>query len=224
MISSVVIIVLIIVFIVLGFFRGAARTLLNLAAMAASAVISHFLGSYLAQAAYDTFLKNNIIAHLQSNAGEYGVDYTAHNSISALPSGVQNLLNGFTRLFGVSSGDLQGRFVVQENTPAELARAVEKPIGDLTVFIMSTLFTCLVFILLWVVFKLLIRKALLVFRIPVVRQLNMILGGFLGLLEGVIFVFFVANILYVAVSCANPQLAENSTIFGGLFNALLIFK
>ena len=101
MISSVVIIVLIIVFIVLGFFRGAARTLLNLAAMAASAVISHFLGSYLAQAAYDTFLKNNIIAHLQSNAGEYGVDYTAHNSISALPSGVQNLLNGFTRLLMV---------------------------------------------------------------------------------------------------------------------------
>ena len=137
---------------------------------------------------------------------------------------MQNLLNGFTRLFGVSSGDLQGRFVVQENTPAELARAVEKPIGDLTVFIMSTLFTCLVFILLWVVFKLLIRKALLVFRIPVVRQLNMILGGFLGLLEGVIFVFFVANILYVAVSCANPQLAENASIFGGLFNALLIFK
>lgn len=224
MISSIVIIVLILIFVVLGFARGAARTLLNLAAMAASAVISHFLGSYLAQAAYDTFLKNNIIAHLQSNASEYGVEYTANNSVSALPSGVQNLLNGFMGLFGISSDDLQGRLVVSANTPSEIARAVEEPVGNLTVFILSTLFSCLIFILLWIVFKLLIRKALCVFRIPVVRQLDMVLGGFLGLLEGLIFVFFAANILYVAVSCANPSIAENTTLFGGLFNALLIFK
>ena len=161
---------------------------------------------------------------MQSYAGEYGAEYTAHNSLDALPSGIRSLLRGFTGLFGASPEDLQGRLVVSGDTPTEIAEAVENPLGNLTVFVLTTLFSCLIFIFLWIVFKLLIRLAMKVFRIPVIRQADMALGGFLGLLEGIVFVFFIANVLYLAISCSNPSLVDNTAVFGDLFNALLIFN
>ena len=78
--------------------------------------------------------------------------------------------------------------------------------------------------MLWFVFRMLIRLVLPVFNLPLVRQVNKVLGGVLGALEGAVFVCFLANVFYLLVSCTNPVMLDNGSLFGGLFDALLIMK
>lgn len=223
MLSTIVILLLIFLFIILGIYRGAARTLLNFVAMTANAVISNFLGGLLAQWMYDSFIKANVIGSLERSIAENGATAAAENSLEALPDSMYSLLRFFGGIFGAAPQDMQGRLVLSAGDTEVMARTLEKPVGELSVFLLTVVCSLFIFFLLWIVFKLLIRSALLVFELPVIRQINHILGGVFGLLEGVVMVCFMANLLYLLLSCVNP-FALNSSVFGDLFNALLIFK
>ncbi len=223
MLSTIIIIITVVLFVLLGVRRGAAKTLLCFVAMTANAVISHYLGSIAAQWVYDSFIKSSVLSNLEQGIAENGVTVTAQNSLGALPDSMYRLFRFFGGMFGVAPEDMQGRLVVSAGDTEAMARTLEKPIGELTVFLLSVVISLVIFFLLWIVFKLLIRAALHVFELPVIRQVNHVLGGVFGLLEGVVLVCFLSNILYLLLSCVNPS-ALNSSLFGGLFYALLIFK
>ena len=72
MVSDILIIVLIFLFAILGFRRGLARTLLNFAAMIASTVIANFLSDALAQAIYNSFIKQGVIEKIQTTISTQG--------------------------------------------------------------------------------------------------------------------------------------------------------
>lgn len=223
MLSTIIIICIVVLFVLLGIRRGAAKTLLHFAAMLANAFISHFLGGLAAQWVYDSFIKSSVLAGLERSIAENGVTAAAQNSLSALPDNVYRLFRTFGGMFGVAPEDLQGRLVLSGSETEAMARTLEKPVGELTVFLLTVVCSLVLFFLLWIVFKLLIRATLHVFELPVVRQVNHLLGGVFGLLEGAVLVCFLANILYLLLSCLNPT-ALDSSVFGGLFSALVIFK
>ena len=102
MISAIVIILLILLFIILGVHRGAARTLLNFAAMIAATAISHFLSSVIAQAVYDAFFHKTVLESLQTTIAQNGEEFAAKTSLQALPDGFERMLEGLSKLFGVS--------------------------------------------------------------------------------------------------------------------------
>lgn len=222
MVSTIIIILIAVFFVVLGFCRGAARTLLNLAAMIASLALSNFLASFIAQWTYDAFIKQTVLNNLERYISEHGVEFAAQNSFSALPAGLRNIISGFAGLFGASSQDLQGRLTGK--TAGELARTMEQPVNEMTVFFLSALISIVLFFLLWIIFKLLISKALVVFKIPVIKQINMFLGGIIGLVEAAVFLLFAVNLLYIVIACTNPSVLDNPSLFGGLFDMLLIIK
>ena len=68
------------------------------------------------------------------------------------------------------------------------------------------------------------RQAARVFELPVIRTVNRIFGGIIGALEGLVLTGFLANLLYVLLSCTNPAALDSRALFGGLFRALLIFN
>ncbi len=222
MVSTIIILIITVVFVVMGFRRGVARTLLNFAAMIADSILSHFLASLIAQGVYDAFIKQTVMNNLERFVAEQGVDYAVKNSFNALPDGLRSIISGFVGLFGASSQDIQGR--ITGETTGSIVRALEQPVNEMTVFLLSAIITVLLFILFWILFKAIIRKALIVFRIPVIKQVNMLLGGVLGLLEAAVFLLFAVNLLYVLIACTNPSVLDNSALFGGLFNWLLIIK
>lgn len=224
MIADIIIILIVVLFLLLGIRRGAAKTLLNLAAVGASAVLSHFLASRIAEAVYNGFFKQTVISNLENVITQKGEQFATQNSIDALPDQLKGLTSFFTGIFGVTPEDIQGRLVPSSDVTGEIARAIEEPLAQLCICVLTVLFTIILFIVLMIVFKLLIRLALGFFEIPVIRQVNKILGGVLGTVEGLIFVVFLVNILYLILSYANPMLLENKTVFGSVYNALAIFK
>ena len=224
MIADIIIILIAVLFLFLGIRRGAAKTLLNLAAVGASAVLSHFLASRIAEAVYNGFFRETVLSNLENAITQKGEQFAAQNSIDALPDQLKGITGFFTGIFGVKPEDLQGRLVPSSDVTGEIARAIEEPLAQLCTCVLTVLFTIIFFIVLMIVFKLLIRLALGFFEIPVIRQVNKILGGVLGAVEGVIFVVFLVNIFYIIMSYANPLLLENKSVFGSVFNALAIFK
>ena len=56
-----------------------------------------------------------------------------------------------------------------------------------------------------------------VFKIPVVKQINKLLGGVLGLAEAAILVFFAVNIFSGVLEFSNPEMLNNPMISGAVF-------
>ncbi len=224
MIFDILIILIILLFVLLGVWRGAARTLLNLAAVTVSAIIARFAASALAAAVYEHFIKKTVTDNITRLITESGEQYAAQHSMQALPGGVKSLIGVFSRMFGVAPDDLQGRLVSSTAQPEQVARAIEKPLGELTICILSVLIMLVLFIALSLVLKAVIRLTLGFFELPVVRGLNKLLGGVLGAVEGLVVVLVAVNLVYILVSCTNPAAAENNAVFGRLFEALILFK
>ena len=224
MISTVIIIFIVVLFVVIGVSRGAARTLLSFAAMIACSALAHFLSAPAAQALYDNFIRARVLEQLESTIAAKGAEYAAQNSLQALPQPLSGTIGFFTRLFGVNLEDLQGRLMLSGDQTESIDRSIEKQLGELAVFFLTVICSAVLFFVLWFVFRMLIRLVLPVFNLPLVRQVNKVLGGVLGALEGAVFVCFLANVFYLLVSCTNPVMLDNGSLFGGLFDALLIMK
>ena len=224
MISTILIILLILLFIIMGARRGAARTLLNFVGMIAASVISHFLSGVLAQAVYDAFMKGKVISSLESTISSYGAEYAAKTSMDALPAGIRGILRFLSGLLGLSPEALQGRLTLSAQNTEQIAHSLEQPLGEAAVFLLSVIFSTVLFFLLWIVFKMLIRAACRVFELPIIRPINRFFGGVIGALEGAVLACFLANVIYILISCTNPAVADNGTVFGGLFDMLVIFK
>ncbi len=224
MISGIIIFLIVALFIFLGVRRGAARSLLMLAASAGAAVLAYWLAPWLARAIYDNSIHDTVLRNLEKLLSEHGADYAARHSMEALPDGARGLAGFFCGIFGASSSDVQGRLVISSDHTEQAAQAMEKPLGDLITVLISALLMVVLFTVFAIALRLLARVVLGFFEIPVIRQLNHILGGVLGALEGLLAVFLLANLLCLLISYSNPQLMENKTVFGGVFNALLLFR
>ena len=55
------------------------------------------------------------------------------------------------------------------------------------------------------------------FNIPVVKQINQLLGGVFGLAEGMVIVFIAVNIFDIVTIFTNPALLNNEIFNGAVF-------
>uniref|UniRef100_UPI004027B5A1 hypothetical protein n=1 Tax=Ruminococcus bromii TaxID=40518 RepID=UPI004027B5A1 len=72
-------------------------------------------------------------------------------------------------------------------------------------------------IIIFIIIKILVKKLARVFKIPVVKQINELLGGVLGLAEAAILVFFAVNIFSGVLEFSNPEMLNSPIISGAVF-------
>ena len=72
-------------------------------------------------------------------------------------------------------------------------------------------------IIVFILIKLLVNKLAKVFKIPVVKQVNQLLGGVFGLAEAAILVFFAVNIYSGVLEFSNPEMLNSPMISGAVF-------
>lgn len=223
MISTIIIVLFFILFIFIGYRRGAAVTLLNLVAVIVASALSNFLSHAAAQAIYANFMRAAVVDKIQGFITQSGSQFAAENSLKALPDSISGALNFFAKLCGTTTERIQGRLVPSTQQTSQLVSSIEKPLEDICVFFVGLLLSVVFFIILLIIFKLLIKVILGVFELPVIRTVNRVFGALLGALEGVVIIFCLVNVLYVILSYTNPSLLDNSAFFGGLFDTLAIF-
>lgn len=217
MIADIIILSIVVLFMIIGFKRGIAITLLNLAGLVITAISAYYLSTFLSQLIYDTFFKQNIISNLEQIIEQEGIEYAILNCFDAVPQWITVLVSFIVGVFGISIDEFEKNMTFSKDLSLTLAQNIEQTLGSVIVTVFGIILIIVIFILLFILVKKIIRLTLKVFNIPVIKQVNKILGGVLGAVEGIVLVWFAINVFYAIMSFTNPDVIENSAITGNLF-------
>lgn len=217
MITDIIIVAVIVLFAAIGVKRGLAKTILNIAGLVLAAISAYYLSSFLSQLIYDAFLKQTVINNIQQIIEQNGIDYALSNCLEALPQWINGILSFIIGIFGMSLNEYQNQLVLSSDFSSSTSQAVENVLAPVVSSVFGMILLVILFILIFIIVKKLIKHISRVFNIPVVKQINQLLGGIFGLAEGLLIVFIAVNIFVIVTEFSNPALLNNELFSGAVF-------
>ena len=222
MIIDIIIVAVILLFTVLGVWRGIARTLLNLVGMIVGMLLSRWLSNGLALWIYATFIKPSVTASLEEQIMKNGFSEAVAKSLEAVPQWLDSIIGTVFTPLGISYDDLQKGMFIGQDQANSIAKAIEEPLSRIIIAVISIALMMVIFLVITMIFKLIIRAIMQAVRVSGLSGINHFFGGILGLTEGFVFVFLAINIFYVIMTSASPQFKLDPQTYGVIFQTLCI--
>ncbi|MEE0008791.1 MAG: CvpA family protein [Ruminococcus bromii] len=217
MVADIIIIAVFALLFFIDFKRGIAITILNVAGLALTGFLAYHISNFLASWVYTAFVQQTLTTNLQQMIDTQGINSAIANSFSALPNWVMGMLGFFLSIFGLDSSVYTNDFQVPNSAAAAVSTSVENLIQPVITGMFRLVIGAVLSIIIFIIIKILVKKLAIVFKIPVVKQINKLLGGVLGLAEAAILVFFVVNIFSGVLEFSNPEMLNNPMISGAVF-------
>lgn len=217
MVADIIIIAVFALLFFIDFKRGIAITILNVAGVALTGFLAYHISNFLASWVYTAFVQQTLTTNLQQMIDTQGINSAIANSFSALPNWVMGMLGFFLSIFGLDSSVYTNDFQVSNSAAAAVSASVENLIQPVITGMFRLVIGVVISIIIFIIIKILVKKLARVFKIPVVKQINKLLGGVLGLAEAAILVFFAVNIFSGVLEFSNPEMLNNPMISGTVF-------
>ena len=217
MVADIIIIAVFALLFFIDFKRGIAITILNVAGVALTGFLAYHISNFLASWVYTAFVQQTLITNLQQMIDTQGINSAIANSFSALPNWVMGMLGFFLSIFGLDSSVYTNDFQVPNPAAAAVSTSVENLIQPVITGMFRLVIGVVISIIIFIIIKILVKKLARVFKIPVVKQINKLLGGVLGLAEAAILVFFAVNFFSGVLEFSNPEMLNNPMISGAVF-------
>ena len=217
MVADIIIIAVFALLFFIDFKRGIAITILNVAGVALTGFLAYHISNFLASWVYTAFVQQTLTTNLQQMIDTQGFNSAIANSFSALPNWVMGMLGFFLSIFGLDSSVYTNDFQVSNSAAAAVSTSVENLIQPVITGMFRLVIGVVISIIIFIIIKILVKKLARVFKIPVVKQINKLLGGVLGLAEAAILVFFAVNIFSGVLEFSNPEMLNNPMISGAVF-------
>ena len=217
MVADIIIIAVFALLFFIDFKRGIAITILNVAGVALTGFLAYHISNFLASWVYTAFVQQTLTTNLQQMIDTQGINSAIANSFSALPNWVMGMLGFFLSIFGLDSSVYTNDFQVSNSAAAAVSTSVENLIQPVITGMFRLVIGVVISIIIFIIIKILVKKLARVFKIPVVKQINKLLGGLLGLAEAAILVFFAVNIFSGVLEFSNPEMLNNPMISGAVF-------
>lgn len=217
MVADIIIIAVFALLFFIDFKRGIAITILNVAGVALTGFLAYHISNFLASWVYTAFVQQTLTTNLQQMIDTQGINSAIANSFSALPNWVMGMLGFFLSIFGLDSSVYTNDFQVPNSAATAVSASVENLIQPVITGMFRLVIGVVISIIIFIIIKLLVKKLARVFKIPVVKQINKLLGGVLGLAEAAILVFFAVNIFSGVLELSNPEMLNNPMISGAVF-------
>ena len=217
MVADIIIIAVFALLFFIDFKRGIAITILNVAGVALTGYLAYHISNFLASWVYTAFVQQTLTTNLQQMIDTQGINSAIANSFSALPNWVMGMLGFFLSIFGLDSSVYTNDFQVPNSAAAAVSTSVENLIQPVITGMFRLVIGVVISIIIFIIIKILVKKLARVFKIPVVKQINKLLGGVLGLAEAAILVFFAVNIFSGVLEFSNPEMLNNPMISGTVF-------
>ena len=217
MVADIIIIAVFALLFFIDFKRGIAITILNIAGGALTGFLAYHISNFLASWVYTAFVQQTLTTNLQQMIDTQGINSAIANSFSALPNWVMGMLGFFLSIFGLDSSVYTNDFQGPNSAAAAVSTSVENLIQPVITGMFRLVIGVVISIIIFIIIKILVKKLARVFKIPVVKQINKLLGGVLGLAEAAILVFFAVNIFSGVLEFSNPEMLNNPMISGAVF-------
>lgn len=217
MIADIIIIAIFALLFMIDFKRGIAITILNIAGVALTGFLAYHISAFLASWVYTAFVQQTLITNLQQMIDTQGINAAIANSFSALPDWAMGMMGFFLSLFGTDASIYTNDFQIPNQTATTVSVSVEQLIQPIITGFFQMVIGAVISIIVFILIKLLVNKLAKVFKIPVVKQVNQLLGGVFGLAEAAILVFFVVNIYSGVLELSNSEMLNSPMISGAVF-------
>ena len=198
-----------------GFFKSIAGFIGAVIAMFLAWVLAGLIANALYQGIFREKLIDNISAVL-SNDALASFPEKAAQVVANLPGFLSNTLNNQ----GITSSQIEQSLQAAGNNAAP---ATADLISPAVIWLLQLLLTVILFFILVILVRLVIKLIGNVFRLPVLRQVDGILGGLFGIFRGVVYIFLVCILLQLLMpvigNSSEPmkQVLDNSFIYQFIF-------
>lgn len=189
--------VIILIFILIGAFRGIIRTLLNLIGLALNAFISYWIARPLAQGIYDSFFKHALIEKVQAAIAQNGVNFAVDSAVASIPDWLAKVIGISEKLSGQNFEQIARGIKLSDDATLSMAQSVENVLGPIMVTIITVIATFVLFMFFMILIKLLIRLIIRALDGPVLRTVDRVFGAVLGGIEGAVLVFFLCVVFNI---------------------------
>ncbi|MBQ7505344.1 MAG: CvpA family protein [Ruminococcus sp.] len=222
MILDIIIVSVVLMFALIGLKRGIAKTVYGLLCLAAAGILAYLSGKLLAEFVYNNFILSSITDSVKTSfeASSVNSEKVSENVFTALPAIFSGVLAGMgiTQKGFASSLDSASDF-----TQKAAMTTVENVISPVLISFLSVGFIALLFIIFILILKFVIgRKILKLFKLPVIKWVNSLLGFVFGVGEGAVIVFVGITVLrIVSFFSSDPtiskELIDSSHIFSSIY-------
>jgi uncharacterized membrane protein required for colicin V production len=222
MIIDIIIVAVILLFTLLGVWRGIARTLLNLVGMIVNMLLSRWLSNGLALWIYAAFIKPSVTASLEEQIMKNGFSEAVAKSLEAVPQWLDSIISSVFAPLGIRYEDLQNGMFIGKDQASSIANAIEEPLSRIIIAVLSMILMVVLFLVIMLIIKMIIRAILRAVHATGLSGINHFFGGILGFAEGFAFVFLAINIFYVIMTSASPGFKLDPQTYGVIFQTLCI--
>ena len=198
--------------ILVGFKRGFIRSVAGLAASLLALLLSSYFSAPLAEKAFDSFLQQPIQSALSQQldvSDPQALETSLNNTLQSMPQSIANLLRS---QFGSTQEMAQSIYEVLSSGQGNAAeRITQQWVRPLAVSLLQVVILVVMFILLRLILGL-VTKALdkVCSNLPIVRRVNTLLGGVVGLIHGVLAILLLSAVLQ-GIAVTNTADAALST-------------
>lgn len=199
MILDIISLIVILLFIIIGIKTGAAKAVCRLLSAVSAFLFAVFISHFLAELVYNAFIKQTIISNVNTIVNDSAMATAAEKAVGFLASLPMFLTNTLT-YFGVNEAK------VTELFGSSAVSAVEEVIMTPVVGLISIIFFVILFIVLLFLFKKVFDCIAKLFRLPLIRVVDSLLGGALGLFEGLIAVYIWAFVFKLIIPLTGGDL------------------
>lgn len=207
---DIILIILVLAYFIEGRRKGFTRSVVGLAGGILSILLASFLSNYTSEWIFDTFMRQNITNEvsgvLQDTIGQ-DINTRSQAILAIFPPFVSNIFS----YYGVTTQSISaGIFTASQNATLQIVNIIAPIIIDL---MRKVSFVIISFLLLFIV-RTITRPIIRLVRIPVIRQIDGILGGILGLAKCALIVFIFSFIIYFITPfmTAVPEAIKRETI------------
>ena len=222
MIIDIIIVAAILLFTLLGVWRGIARTLLNLVGMIVGMLLSRWLSNGLALWIYAAFIKPSVTASLEEQIMKNGFSEAVAKSLEAVPQWLDSIISSVFAPLGIRYEDLQNGMFIGKDQASSIANAIEEPLSRIIIAVLSMILMVVLFLVIMLIIKMIIRAILRAVHATGLSGINHFFGGILGFAEGFAFVFLAINIFYVIMTSASSGFKLDPQTYGVIFQTLCI--
>lgn len=197
-----VLIAILALFVLVGVRRGFIRSAAHFLGSVIAAFLASVLGGAAAQWVFDTLFRNALVERISGSiAGLGGQDAAA--AVKELLSSLPDFIVRALEEAGVTAGALEGTLATKTGEAAELIADALSPVF---VGFLKVLAVIVLFLLFMMLVRLLADLLSTAFRIPLLRELNGLLGGVFGLLLALVSLWVTVS----AVQVFAPMLSSDA--------------
>ena len=216
-ILDIILVLLLAIFLYDGFKRGAVKSIIDIVGYVVVLMLTSWLAGILADAVFATFVQpsvlNEINQALQNSAGSDPASQVS-TLFKTLPSFVTNTL----KFYGVTQEYVTSTIQSSSNNISE---DIMQSISPIFINLIKTVAFSTLFIVLTSIFKVFSRTLNRIFNLPILKQINKLLGLVCGALKCVIIIFIACYIMQIILPMMNntPEILSKSSI-----DSTIIFK